>query len=389
MGGCPELEGYDASMPPRVIVIGLGCAGSAACAALAQRGATVIGLDQFEIGHTRGGSAHQSRAFRLAYYEHPGYVPLLRRARDGWMRLNERSEPPVFIETGGLYISSTDASLAPDSITVAQQYDIPHETLSAQDLRDRWPVFAVTDDMIGVYEPLAGLIVPERAIAAHIDIARTAGADLRERVHVDGWREISGGIAVDTSEGTLEADRLVLCAGAWAAALARCEHLEIRPSRQVLAWFDAPASAPIDAPDLPVWALELADTSLLYGFPRMDGLPGPDGFKAARHWAGPTIDPDDEAAKAVRPGDESDVAPHLARWLPTAAGPATTVRSCLYANSPEGHFRIGLHPECDRVSIVGALSGHGFKFQPVLGEIAADLAITGDAGIDIGFLSIT
>jgi len=374
-------------MPNRVIVIGLGCAGTAACAALAERGAEVIGLDQFSIGHTRGGSAHQSRAFRLAYYEHPGYVPLLRAARDGWMRLNAAHGTRVFHCTGGLYISSVSGSLAPDSIAAATAFDIPHEQVDARDIRRRWPVFELADDMVGIYEPLAGLIVPEHAIAAHVAAAREHGADLREGVLVRNWSETSAGVRVETSDGAIEGGHLVLCAGAWAGPLSRSSRLDLRPSRQVLAWFDAPAAAPVDAPHLPVWALELGDASLLYGFPRMKGLPGPDGFKAARHWAGPTVDPDDDAARAVVPGDEQDVAPHLARWLPGAAGPVSSVHTCMYANSTDGHFRIGLHPDTPRVTLISGLSGHGFKFQPVLGEIAADLALTGGTRYDLSFLA--
>ncbi|MCH2140349.1 MAG: N-methyl-L-tryptophan oxidase [Phycisphaerales bacterium] len=375
-------------MPQRIIVIGLGCAGSAACAELSRRGAEVIGLDQFEIGHTRGGSAHQSRAFRLAYYEHSGYVPLLSRAREGWIQLNDETSEPPFIETGGLYISHQDGSLAPDSIAAAKMHGIEHVELTARQIRDRWPVFDITDEMIGIFEPLAGLVVPERAVAAHIEIARRNGTQIMERTRVLGWQPYKSGIKVDTSSGTLEADHLVICAGAWAGPLAGPETLDVRPSRQVLAWFDVTHETGIDAPELPVWALELQDTSLLYGFPRMSGLPGPEGFKVARHWPGPTVDPDDVKAMAVQPGDESDVAPHLARWLPKAAGPATTVHTCLYANSPDGHFRIGHHPDCDRVSIIGALSGHGFKFQPVLGELAADLALKGHVDFDLNFLNL-
>ena len=184
------------------------------------------------------------------------------------------------------------------------------------------------------------------------------------------------------------ADHLVLCAGAWTGPIAEVPALDIRPSRQVLAWFDAPADAQVDAPNMPLWALSLHDDSLLYGFPRMSGLPGPEGFKAARHWPGPTVDPDDEDAMRVKPGDEADVSPHLARWLPAAAGPVRTVHTCLYSNSADGHFRIGHHPGCDRVSIVSALSGHGFKFQPVLGEIAADLALGDGDPSQLEFLAI-
>ncbi len=375
-------------MATRVIVIGLGCVGTAACAALARRGAEVIGLDQFGIGHTRGGSAHQSRAFRMAYAEHPGYIPLLRTAREQWMEINRGCGPGVFHETGGVYISREDASFAPQSIAAAQAHEIPHEVLDAPTIRRRWPVFDITDDMIGLFEPLAGLVVPERALAAHASIARQAGADLRERVAVSTWRATAWGVEVETSNGKLDADRLVVCTGAWPKPIAGVQPLDMRPSRQVLAWFDAPPEAPVDAADLPVWALELNDTSLLYGFPRMPDLPGPQGFKAARHWPGPTVDPDDREAMAVREDDVMDVAPHVARWLPSAAGPATCVHTCLYANSPDGHFRIGRHPEHEQVSIVSCLSGHGFKFQPVLGDIAADLALESHTRADLAFMSL-
>ena len=375
-------------MDTRVIVIGLGCVGSATCAELARRGAKVIGLEQFEIGHTRGSSSHQSRGFRMAYAEHPGYVPLLRRAREHWMELNDRCDLPVFYETGGLYMSKQHAAFAPDSIAAAVKHNLPHEVLDADTIRERWPVFDLTDDMVGIHEPLAGMIVPERAIAAHVEIAQSLGADLRTGVKVYSWQETTNGISVETSDGMLHADHLVLCAGAWTGPLAKVPALDIRPSRQVLAWFDAPANAQIDAPKMPLWALSLHDDSLLYGFPRMGGLPGPEGFKAARHWPGPTVDPNDEDAMRVKPADEADVSPHLARWLPAAAGPVRTVHTCLYSNSADGHFRIGHHPGCDRVSIVSSLSGHGFKFQPVLGEIAADLALGGADPSQLEFLAI-
>ena len=92
-------------MSQRVIVIGLGCAGSAACACLASRSASVIGLEQFNIGHKRGSSAHQSRTFRMAYAEHPGYVPLLKRARELWLAIDEGFTKTVFHQSGGLYLS--------------------------------------------------------------------------------------------------------------------------------------------------------------------------------------------------------------------------------------------------------------------------------------------
>ena len=65
---------------PRVAVIGLGAAGSAALLALARRGIPAVGLDRFRPPHSHGSSHGRSRVIREAYYESPAYVPLVRRA---------------------------------------------------------------------------------------------------------------------------------------------------------------------------------------------------------------------------------------------------------------------------------------------------------------------
>lgn len=362
----------------RVIVIGLGCVGSATAATLAKRGADVIGIEQYSIGHEKGSSAHQSRAFRMAYAEHEGYVPLLKHAREHWIALNADSIQQVFYETGGLYLSNKAEGIVQDSVAAAKKHDVPHYLLDSDEIHQRHPVFSIPDDTIAMVEPLAGMIVPERAIETFINIATEHGADLRQNVKVLNWHETDNGVEVETSEGIVKGDKLVLCKGAWT------NEIEIRPSRQILTWW-----TPVyETAGLPVWSLQLDDDSWLYGFPQKEGLLGPKGLKIARHFPNETIDPDDENAKKGRDVDEEDVRPFLKKWLPNATGDCVVVRTCMYANSVDGHFRIGRLHGHDRVTVIAGLSGHGFKFQPILGEIAADLAIDGTTKYDIDFLSI-
>ena len=110
-------------MAMKVIVIGLGCAGSSVVASLAKRGVDVIGLEQHGIGHEKGSSAHQSRAFRMAYAEHEGYVPLLKVARELWNDLNDIFEKKVFFETGGLYLSNKAEGIVQDSVAAAKKHE--------------------------------------------------------------------------------------------------------------------------------------------------------------------------------------------------------------------------------------------------------------------------
>ena len=365
----------------KVIVIGLGCAGSAVAATLAKRGCQVIGLEQFEIGHEKGSSSHQSRAFRMAYAEHEGYVPLLKRSRECWMDLNRNVEDQIFFETGGLYISDKSSGLVQDSIASADAHDVPYELLTSAELQARYPIFAIPDDTIAVYEPLAGMIVPERAIDRHIAIAREHGAELREHIKVLSWKETSSGVVVKTDQSTIEGDKLVLCKGAWTS------EIPTRASRQILTWW-TPETNLHDTSQLPVWSIEMGGDVWLYGFPTTANIPGPTGLKVAKHFPEETIDPDDEVAKDVRADDEETVRSYVEEWLPEVAGSCTTMHTCMYGNSDDGHFRIGLLPEHTRVCVIAGLSGHGFKFQPVLGEIGADLVLKGKTEFDISFLGL-
>ena len=74
-------------MPYDVIVIGVGGMGSATAYHLARRKKKVLGIEQFDIPHQLGSSHGVNRIIRLAYAEHPSYVPLLRRAYELWREL--------------------------------------------------------------------------------------------------------------------------------------------------------------------------------------------------------------------------------------------------------------------------------------------------------------
>ena len=87
-----------------VIVIGMGVMGAATLATLAKRGARVLGIEQFAIGHDRGSSHGESRIFRIAYYEHPDYVPLLKRALHQWRELETECETTLLHPCGGLWL---------------------------------------------------------------------------------------------------------------------------------------------------------------------------------------------------------------------------------------------------------------------------------------------
>src|SRR4030088_2692720 len=107
-----------------VIVAGLGAHGISAAYHLASRGASVLGFDRFARGHTLGSSGGLSRIIRLSYYEHPDYVPLLRRAWTLWRELETESGDKLLTQTGGLYLGPPGGELVAGSLLSAQKHGL-------------------------------------------------------------------------------------------------------------------------------------------------------------------------------------------------------------------------------------------------------------------------
>ena len=159
-----------------VIVVGLGGMGSAAAAHAASRGKRVLGLEQFQPAHDQGSSHGRSRVIRLAYFEHPAYVPLLRRAYELWRRLEERTGRRLLQITGGLMIGSPDSDVVAGSLRSAREHHLDHEMLDAAQIRRRFPAFTPRPETVALFENEAGIVFPEEAIRAHLDIAVDNGA---------------------------------------------------------------------------------------------------------------------------------------------------------------------------------------------------------------------
>ena len=360
-----------------VIVAGLGAHGSAAAYHLAKRGQSVLGFDRFARGHTLASFGGLSRIIRLSYYEHPSYVPLLKRAWDLWRELERESGETLLTQTGGLYMGSPDGKLVSGSLASARAHGLQHEVLDNADLRRRFPVFNVDPDWTGVLDAQAGWLAPERCVETHLRQAERHGAALRFTEPIERWESDGDGVRVTTSAGTYRARRLVIAAGSWLPRLLPQLAPHLWVERNVLFWFEPRGELDAFA-RLPVYIVEDTDR-MYYGFPYDPG----NGLKMAGLHFGDRVDPDtvDREASAA---DEERVRAWLRRRMPLANGERRRAQVCMYTNSPDAHFIIDREGP---VAYASACSGHGFKFASAVGEILADLATTGRSSLDIGFLS--
>ena len=363
-----------------VVVVGVGGMGSAALYHLARRGKRVLGLERFDLLHEQGSSHGLTRIIRLAYFEHPDYVPLLRRAYELWRALEAEAGEQLLHVTG---IVEGGDRILDGVLRSCEEHDIAHEVLNGAQIAERFPAYRLPPGMDVVHQPDGGFVVPERCIVAHVEGALSHGATLRARERVLEWKQNENGVRVATDRSVVEADTLVLTAGAWSQDVARLPAGLVRGVCQSLAWLQ-PTRPELFEPDrMPVFNLAL-DGEHFYGFPA-HGIPG---FKLGRYdHFGSGGDPDTIAREPTLE-DEAPLRAFAERYFPDGAGPTVALKTCLFEPSPDEHFLIDRHPDAPSAVVAAGFSGHGYKFCSVVGEILADLAINGSTAHDIGLFRL-
>lgn len=366
-----------------VIVLGVGGCGSAACAHLAQRGLNVLGLEQFGPVHDRGSSHGETRIIRLAYFEHPDYVPLLRRSYQLWHELEHGETLPLFRKSQLLLSGPPDGETITGALRAARDHQLSIEQLTADDVARRFPGIVIPDGHAVVLEPEAGFLHVERCVQAHITAARNQGAQLRFDTPVRSVSIEPNSVTVATDSETFHAARLVVTAGAWTSTLLSALSVPLVVSRKFVGWFATSSQAYHVDRGYPCYFFEMPEGTF-YGFPSLDGQ----SIKMARHSG---FEPVSDPATVDRNCHADDIAPlrqFAGRVLPQVTTTLVKHSVCLYTLSPDQHFLVDTLPEAPHVSVACGLSGHGFKFASVLGEVLADLAVEQRTDLPIEFLSL-
>ena len=372
-----RLAAYDA------IVLGLGGMGSATLFHLARRGLRVLGLERFDLVHEYGSSHGLTRIIRLAYWEHPTYVALLRRAYELWRELEGLAGEQLLHITGSVDAGPEGGAIFQGALRSSELHGLAHEVMDGDELHRRYPGYRLPKQIQCLYQPDGGFLLPERCDVAHVEQALALGADVRCREEVLAWEVNGGRVRVRTSRGEYEAGRLVVCAGPWASKMIpELAGLAV-PERQVLAWLQPTRPDRFRPAVFPVFNLEVEE-GRFYGFPSFL-IPG---FKFGKyHHRGENVDPD-TVNRNPEPEDEELLRAFARRYFPEGEGPTLMLKACMFTNTPDRHFILDRHPVHPEVSIASACSGHGYKFCSVVGEVMADLVQEGRSRHDIGFFRL-
>jgi sarcosine oxidase len=254
---------------------------------------------------------------------------------------------------------------------------VPYEHLDAAEIRRRWPQFAVTDEIHGLYQPESGIAMAARGNAAHLRLARGYGATLRDQAPVERLRPVGGELEVAAGGVIYRCRRLVIAGGAWSnGALTHFGmRLPLRVTKEQVTYFATPHQAEFQPDRFPIWIW--MDDPCFYGFP-VFGEAGP---KAGQDAGGQevtaetrTFDPDQAALERT--------VGFLRKYIPKALGPIIYTKTCLYTLTPDRDFVLDRLPGHPGV-VVGIGGGHGYKFASVIGRILSELAIDGRTEHDL------
>lgn len=386
-----------------VIVIGLGGVGSATVAALAADGYRVIGIDQFSPPHQRGSSHGQTRVIRKAYFEHPDYVPMLLRAYDRWKQLEADSGKQLYFPVGLLQIGPIDGEVLAGVRRSASEHSLDVQYMTMQEAQSRYPGIHGDPTWSAIVEHDAGYLLVEQCIEAHLQQARRHGANLLLNQSVRDWSVDGSGVKVVTDSQVLRADRLVIAAGPWADKCLKQYQLPLRVLRKHVYWYQVEPGH-YQSGYFPCFFFDTPQ-GFFYGIPQVANAQGNSaqgnsaqgasskgnwsGLKIGRHTGGQHADPELAIEHPEDAEDQSLVEQFLMDCMPAVTRKRIAWEGCYYTMTPDQHFIVDRLPDCSQVSVVAGLSGHGFKFTCVLGEIAAKLATDRPSPLSIDFLSLS
>jgi len=348
-----------------VVVIGAGLAGSAAAWALTRRGRSVVVLEAFAPGHRRGSSHGSARIFRRAYRD-PLYVQLTGQAQRLWRQLADEAGEELILTTGGI-----DFGPAREQETmheILRAFGVPVELMPPAAAAERWPGVAFGSDPV-MFHPDAGVIDSERAMGAMRTLAEAHGARIHfgsRALSVSAWE---AGAVVRTAEGTWHASAVVVAAGAWLEPLLGGQvPLPPLAVTQQQAFHFAPRGS-AGPPPVFIYRGDVA----MYGLPAGRDGEVPGAIKIGEHGHGPVTTGDDRDGM-VSPAGREEVRAFVRETLEDVDPDPVGELTCLYTSTATEDFIL------DRQGpfvVCSACSGHGAKFAPLTGEIAADLACGG------------
>lgn len=373
------------------IVIGLGGLGSAALYRLSKElGPSVLGIEQFKLGHSNGASQDHSRIIRLAQHQSQ-YAALAPHAYTAWDEVEEESGVKILTKTGGLVMEDPEGrdqekvgTRNIDGYVAAfEEFGFDYELLDADTLMERWPQFHLKGSERAIHQEESGIVDAGKANAVHVALARSNGARVLEETPVRAIHPHGEGVEVVTDHGSYHADRVIVTADAWTNEVLKetGHHLPLTVTQEQVTYYATPNLREFSPERFPVFMWHGADN--FYGFP----VYGEVATKLGEHMGGHEVtaetrdfEPDPVRRERYRE--------FLGEYIPGFLGPELYTKTCLYTVPPDQNFVLDTLPDHPQVSVaIGA--GHAYKFAALIGEILSELALDGKSKYPVDAFSLS
>jgi monomeric sarcosine oxidase len=372
--GSLDAQALSGKSTPRVAVIGSGAFGGWTALHLVNHGAQVDLIDSWGPGNSRSSSGGETRVIRAVYGSDRIYVEMVKRAYELWEKIIAASGQPLYTETGVLWMHRTDDAYVRSSVGILKELGFPVDKLSIAEATSRYPQIDFRGIQSVWFERRAGVLAARQACGVVRDAFVKAGGNYRQ-ARIKPGAIVSGSMReLRLEDGSrIEADAYVFVCGPWLGKLfPEAIGDRVRPTRQEVYYFGTPAGSQRYLPaHLPV-CIDFGER-IFYGIPDVHGR----GLKIADDTRGEPIDPT-AADRAPTPAGIAHARRLIGERFPELANaPLVAAEVCQYENSPDGHLIIDRHPEARNVWLAGGGSGHGFKLSPAVGEMTAEMVLSG------------
>ncbi|WP_026565557.1 N-methyl-L-tryptophan oxidase [Bacillus sp. UNC41MFS5] len=368
----------------RIGVIGVGTMGSMAMWQLARKGITsVIGFEQFHLGHDRSAAGGESRAFRKAYLEGSRYVPLLIDSRLQWRELEQETNTDLLTLNGGLMIGSEQHESMKTIFECVRAHHLDHEIFEPAQAKLHYPQHPLNSGEVMILDKQAGFIRPERSVLTAARRAEDIGATILRKATVQNIIPHSNGVTVMADDRVYEFEKVIVTAGPWLNKLLPALKDNFEVNRLLLTWFTSERMKQFSPERFPIF-VRFSEEINLFGVPSLDGsmvkiAPVSD------QGDGPVKNPD-SLDRNVLLQDIEKLIQGVKSYLPDLIPEPVRVTPYIDGYTPDHAPLVGFLPGNENVIVMGGFSGHGFKFAPLMGRIASELVLTGETQYDIGFM---
>lgn len=363
-------------------IIGLGAMGSMAAWQIAQRGATVIGFEQFGIGHDRSAVGGETRLFRTAYKEGAEYVPLLKESKYLWKQLEEQSGNKLLHLNGGLNIGPVEDEFMQNVLKSVTDFDIDHEVFDYFEAKRRYPQHILEPDEIMVLDKEAGFLRPELAVVSAVKRAEQLGVEIRSHSKVESYEAKDDGVIIRSGGHEYKVKQLLITAGPWLGEMLPQFKPVVNVKKIILSWFPAKNLEEYQPSRFPIFTRR-SKGHRLFGAPTVEGSM----VKVGVSNPGAVVEDINHLNRTVEIEEFKESMEVVSKFFNGLYTDPVRVSAYMDAYTTDEHSVIGRVPEHPSVVVMGGFSGHGFKMAPALGKVASDILINGWTPFDINSLS--